>query len=220
MLLARKGPAIIAANRAEGAKLAERSGAALLVMDDGLHNTALAKTLKIVVIDGATGFGNERLLPAGPLRAPLSSGLQAADAFILIGEDETGVLPKLAGKPVLPGLAGNGMAAACNPQRAMSPFAASAIPVNSLKPGQAERANWPASRFTPITMPITTKTSKPSPRLAAHYKARLVTTEKDAQRLPESFLKNSNVDIVPVALRWADEDTLGSFLKQKINIGA
>lgn len=52
--------------------------AEIVVLDDGFQHHRLAKDLEIVCIDGRVGFGNRRLLPAGPLREPLSA-LQAAD---------------------------------------------------------------------------------------------------------------------------------------------
>ncbi len=44
----------------------------VLIADDGLQHYALARDIEICVIDGARRFGNARLLPAGPLREPLS----------------------------------------------------------------------------------------------------------------------------------------------------
>jgi len=44
----------------------------LLISDDGLEHLALARCCEIVVVDGLRGFGNQKMLPAGPLRAPLS----------------------------------------------------------------------------------------------------------------------------------------------------
>lgn len=44
----------------------------LLISDDGLEHLPLPRCCELVVIDGQRGFGNGRLLPAGPLRAPLS----------------------------------------------------------------------------------------------------------------------------------------------------
>jgi tetraacyldisaccharide 4'-kinase len=51
-------------------------------MDDGLQNPSLAKDLTIAVVSGDRGFGNGRVIPAGPLRAPLAAQIGLADAII------------------------------------------------------------------------------------------------------------------------------------------
>jgi tetraacyldisaccharide 4'-kinase len=52
-------------------------GLDLIISDDGLQNPKIPRTLEVLVIDGARRFGNEKLLPAGPLRAPLPKELPA-----------------------------------------------------------------------------------------------------------------------------------------------
>jgi tetraacyldisaccharide 4'-kinase len=101
LLLAAAAPTWIARDRVAGAKAAAAAGAQCLVLDDGLQNPTLAKELSLLVIDGAYGFGNGRVLPAGPLREPLATGLAGADAVVLMGEDRAGITPLLAGKTVL-----------------------------------------------------------------------------------------------------------------------
>ena len=49
----------------------------VVVSDDGLQHYRLPRSLEIVVADGARGFGNGQLLPAGPLREPVSRIRQA-----------------------------------------------------------------------------------------------------------------------------------------------
>jgi tetraacyldisaccharide 4'-kinase len=53
----------------------------VVIADDGLQHLRLARDYEIVVIDGARGFGNRRMLPAGPLREPVS---RAANADLLV----------------------------------------------------------------------------------------------------------------------------------------
>jgi tetraacyldisaccharide 4'-kinase len=44
----------------------------VIVSDDGLQHHRLARNVEIAVVDGTRGFGNGFLLPAGPLREPVS----------------------------------------------------------------------------------------------------------------------------------------------------
>ncbi len=87
LLLAQKASTWVAENRAAGAEAAS-SGAEVVVMDDGLQNPGLEKNLNLVVIDGAYGFGNGRIMPAGPLRETIDQGMSKAHAVVLIGADE------------------------------------------------------------------------------------------------------------------------------------
>ena len=91
LLLALTAPTIVDSARARGAQLAEKLKADLLIMDDGFQNPTLVKTLSFIVVDGTLGFGNERVLPAGPLREPVLTGLKRADALVLVGKDTWGV---------------------------------------------------------------------------------------------------------------------------------
>jgi tetraacyldisaccharide 4'-kinase len=84
LLLARLAPTIVARDRAAGAEAARRDGASVIVMDDGFQNPALAKDLSILLVDGRRGVGNGRVIPAGPLRAPLGTQMARADAVVLV----------------------------------------------------------------------------------------------------------------------------------------
>lgn len=91
ILMACYAPTVVDKQRARGAQLAIRRGAKCILMDDGFQNPSLIKTFSFVVVDGKKGFANECVLPAGPLREPVLKGLERADAIVLVGEDEWGV---------------------------------------------------------------------------------------------------------------------------------
>ena len=60
-------------------------GAQIAIKDDGFQNPTLAHNYNLIVVDGATGFGNALLLPAGPLRQPLAASAPRIDAVLLVG---------------------------------------------------------------------------------------------------------------------------------------
>lgn len=85
LLLARAWPTLVARDRRAGARAIEaRAEAAdVIIMDDGLQNPQLAKNLVLAVVDGQRGVGNGRVMPAGPLRAPLNFQLELTDAVVV-----------------------------------------------------------------------------------------------------------------------------------------
>lgn len=93
LLLAAARPTLICRDRAAGARaIAARAEAGtnaapasvdVVIMDDGLQNPGLAKDLTIAIVDGTRGIGNGRVIPAGPLRAPLDFQLDLVDAIVI-----------------------------------------------------------------------------------------------------------------------------------------
>ena len=98
-------PTIVGADRVASARLANESGASVLVLDDGLHSRQLAPDLALLVVDADYGAGNGLCLPAGPLRAPVAAQMAMVDAVLTIGDgaDAEGVasLGQRMGRPAL-----------------------------------------------------------------------------------------------------------------------
>lgn len=87
LLLARAAPTWIGRDRVATATAAQSAGAEMLLLDDGFQDPGIAKDLSLLVVDGDYAFGNGRILPAGPLRESVASGIKRADAILLIGPE-------------------------------------------------------------------------------------------------------------------------------------
>ena len=88
LLIAAQAPCWVARDRAAGVAAAAEAGAAIVLLDDGFQNPNVAKDLSLVVVDSEYGFGNGRVMPAGPLREPIAPGLARADGRIVVNELE------------------------------------------------------------------------------------------------------------------------------------
>src|SRR4029453_4945629 len=58
---------------------------------DGFHNPSLAKDFSVLVVDARRGIGNGRVIPAGPLRAPVDGQLTRAQALVVVGTSSRGL---------------------------------------------------------------------------------------------------------------------------------
>ncbi|MEZ5931374.1 MAG: tetraacyldisaccharide 4'-kinase [Alphaproteobacteria bacterium] len=191
LLLARAAPTWVSADRVAGARHAIGAGASHIVMDDGLQNPHLAKDLTLLVVDGAVGFGNRRLLPAGPLREPVDQALARIDAVIVIGEDRTG-LDRL----LPPGLTRlradlrpDGQSEHLRGRRVLA-FAGIGRPEKFYETLQQIGANLVATRSFPDHHPYRASEIDGLVTEARQFDAVCVTTEKDHVRLAPNLGKS------------------------------
>ncbi len=210
LLLAAVGPCWVARDRAAGADAAVAAGAGTIVMDDGFQNPGLFKDLSLIVADGAVGFGNGRLIPAGPLRERVAEGLRRADALVVLGEDRAGVAAQAGALPVLHARLEPSADSADLRGRRLLAFAGIGRPekffatLESLGAVLVERVPFPDHHpFRPAE--ITALLDR-----AAALDALPVTTAKDCVRLPPGL--RSRVRALPVTVAWRDPGALQALL--------
>lgn len=210
LLIAAVAPTWIGADRAASARAAVAEGAELLLMDDGLQNPGLEKGLSLLIVDGATGFGNGRVLPAGPLREPVAAGAARCGAAVLIGPDTANVTNRLRGLPILHARLVQDRVVEALRGRRILPFAGIAHPAKFFAPLRDAGAILVATERFPDHHPYTAPELDWLAGMAAASDALLVTTPKDAVRLPPLFLEQ--VRVIGVGLAWEDAEALDRLL--------
>lgn len=216
LLLAALAPTWVSADRAKGAEQALAAGAGAIIMDDGLQNPTLEKSLSLLTIDGGYGFGNARVIPAGPLRESVASAAARCNAAVLIGPDETNALallppglPVLRGDlvsgPEMAGLVGENVFAFCgiaNPRKFF----------NTLRQGGAVVAGTESfADHYPFDAGDIRSLLAQAERLSAIP----VTTRKDWVRIPTEF--QDRVRVVSVTLEWEDPSQIEALLDRTLH---
>lgn len=213
LLLAEVAPTWTGADRAASAKAAIKAGAQILLMDDGLQNPTLAKTFSLLVIDGRTGFGNGRVLPAGPLREPIAAAVARCKAAVLIGPDISGASSRL-NLPVLRADLVQDPAITALAGRKIVAFAGIAHPEKFFDPLRQAHAILVATRPFPDHHPYTNRELDGLREQARLLDAELVTTPKDAVRLPPAV--RSQVTVIGVGLSWQESSQIDQLLDRMV----
>jgi tetraacyldisaccharide 4'-kinase len=216
ILLSSFAPTWVSKDRVKGAKEAVENGCDIIILDDGFQNGHLHKDFSVIVVDSKRGFGNERVFPAGPLRESLDQGLKRADLMLLVGDEpdrvrflnekkeiqleiceasveviETGFEWKNARVLAFAGIG--------NPEKFFESLRT--VGANILK-------KIPLSDHANLNRKLILRLLKE----AKEMDAILVTTEKDAVRLPEEF--KSEILTLPVRLLINDWEKINKQIEQ------
>ena len=204
-MLARHGLQVHTGNRKSNIRLLDaQDDSTPIVMDDGMQNPGIKKDISILVFDEAIGYGNGFLLPAGPLREPRRAA-RNADAIIVIKSTR----PRR--KFVLP----EGVPVFWAKNRTVNPYK------NGTRLFAFAGIGYPKKFFRALDGVVGRRafadhyqyTDEDIERLiqmAERKKVKLITTEKDWVRLPESVREKIKfaelqTEIDPKFFEWLKE---------------
>lgn len=187
----------VGADRRALAFRAQEEGAEVLLLDDGFQHRRLGRDIDVVVADEAVGFGQGALLPKGPLREPVHALKRAHLVWWFAAEGEPAELPQGITLPMV--RARRVVDSLLSPHGAIEPPVALAgqavwLVAGIARPERFERTvrglgadvrgtSWFADHHHFSTAELERVVAE-----ARRAEAWLVTTEKDAQRLPPELV--------------------------------
>jgi tetraacyldisaccharide 4'-kinase len=202
LLLSAAAPTWVARDRVAGAKAAVDGGAELILMDDGMQNPSLEKDVSLIVVDAGYGFGNGRVIPAGPLRERMAPGQVRADAAIVVGGSSDWSFPGL-NLPLIRAEFRPVGDPKCWQGTKLLAFAGIGRPEKFFDTLQASGAELVAALGFPDHHRYSDEELDMLTRQAAELRTPLVTTEKDWVRLPPS--RQSQIMSFRVQLEWCSD---------------
>ncbi len=212
LLLSRIAPTWVGRHRIASIRAAKSAGATVALCDDAHQHYPLKKNLSFLVIDGPFGFGNEQLIPAGPLREPLHHAFARTDAVIIIGQDTDLVSARI----LLPIFRANLVPDTARIDKSKSYFAFAGIgrPDKFYTTLRDAGVNVVGTRDFPDHHIYTDAELRDLATKARQLGATLITTEKDAVKLPATA--REEIAVLPVALEFANIHDFYNFLRSRL----
>lgn len=218
LLIAARAPCWVARDRAAGVRAAAAAGARLVLLDDGFQNPGIDKDLSLLVIDAACGFGNGRVIPAGPLREPVADGVARAGAIVLLGVGDAPDAVRAAGRPI-PILRAS-LEPRCGERfrgARVVAFAGIGRPNKFFASLRAIGAELVAARPFPDHHRFGRDELLRLRRQAEREGALMVTTAKDWVRLPPAV--RDGIQVLDVDIRWCDIEAATRLLSTVLGRG-
>ncbi|MFN7039192.1 MAG: tetraacyldisaccharide 4'-kinase [Alphaproteobacteria bacterium] len=208
LLLAKIAPVYLAKNKLKAIKLAEANKVEVIIMDDGLQNYSLCKDLKILTIDGEFGFGNGRLIPAGPLRET-SDNLTKMDLIIILGKDKFQIKEKFDDLNIIQANY-KAIDSKIDKDKNYIAFAGIARPSKFFETLKKLNINIVLEKKFPDHYYYRQSDIEQLKMLAYKYKASLITTEKDIVRIQKYY--HNEIFTLPIEIDL-DKEYIKNLLK-------
>lgn len=206
LMLADGRPVMVSRDRGAGARtIAAGSAYDVIIMDDGMQNPTLHRTLTIGVFDGGSGVGNGWVIPAGPLRTPFASGLAKLDIAVINGDDETGLTSRIAGAVPVFGAALRPEASVIETlaDTPLLAFAGIGRPARFFASIEAIGGQIAKKLSFADHHPYSQQDLAQIQEDAQRYGAEMITTQKDWMRLPADW--RARVIMLPVSVEMGDD---------------
>lgn len=211
LMLAASAPTWVGRDRVASAFATAEAGATIAIMDDGWQSPRLRKDINLLVLDGAYGVGNGFGLPAGPLRESWPAALSRADAVVLYGRDEHGLLAG-SSLPVFPAaMEADAKTRAHWAGRRVFAFAGIGRPEKFFATLEALGAQVLERRAFPDHRYYTEEDIRNLLERARSLDAIPVTTEKDWTRMGQHA---GTIEYLAVRCVWKEEQALREWLAQ------
>lgn len=211
LLLARIAPTFVSADRYQGALAAQKNQAECILMDDGFQNPGLYKDVSLLVVDGSAGFGNQKCIPAGPLREHIADGIKRAHAALIIGQDCYGLasvlpLPCFKGliEPLRPNLTNNRVIAFAGigrPQKFYTSLQELGIEI-------IKTFDFPDHHYYSEAELLKILDE------AENNHAQAITTAKDFVKIPEAL--KPRFKVLEIRIKWDNPQELQDFIVERI----